>query len=493
MAHFSSIIPHAHSSWVEVWYGDDKIGPPTPLIEFNQAYTRNAADDRILAVNTITLNGTFIISPSGDYNSMYANQETLRTIFNEDGKQFSLRAGPANTVIAPGEYIASGIYPQIRSITFPEDIQVKFFKYQVVLEYDDPDTANSGLLESITNNWTWSENAEEQTVDINHNISIKGRSTATSGTPNNAYINARDYGNTLLGLDKVPSGSPIFVQQSQGLLYEIATQRTESLSVSDGTFTATETFKVASGVFPWNHSRRYSFETTDAEVTSVQVQGTIQGFGRTNIGPSGNIGLNNATSGWLNHIKPSLYTDAAKFYADLQIGNTLLTTLNSLSVSQIPFLGRLEYTASFSDDPADNLPSGIAERSVTVDRQDPVEVLARFDIPFRSLGSVTQPMGTPTDGKITINANARAKYTGDVEADVNRAIAQVESDLNSVKPDPNSSEFISIVLDNVSQNHNVVGLTATATLSYTFTLDLAGVNAASGSIILSRYAGGLGV
>ena len=490
--HLISVVPGSPQSWVEIWYGDDRIGAPTPMISWDREFVESGDGSKILATRVITLNGTWINSPSGTYNDVNTAQEQLLSIFATDGKHFSLRAGPANTVIAPGEYIASGMYPSVRSISLPEDLQYQRFTYTVVLEYDEDDIGNSGLLESREDNWTYNEVGEDETVRIEHNISIVGRNTATSGDASNAHTNARDYGRTLMGLSNAPADFPVHVDQSESLLYEISTQRTESVGLTAGSYSASEIFIVSSGIYPWNHARSISVSTDRNSITSIQLQGKIQGLGRTNIGPSGNLGFDNAVSGWLNQVEPNLYADATEFYSGLGLTLSLNNRITAKSVTESEFLGTVDYNITYTDDPADDLPSGISERSVTYDRRDPVELMARFAIPFRRLGSVVQEMGTTLDGSISISARARATNTGDESADVNRAIAQVESDLNAVKPDPNSSEFIRLDLTGQpTLNYDIKSRLASSSIQYAFTLDLAGVNSASGSISLPRYQGGL--
>jgi len=496
MAHLESTVQGSTSpgSWVEVWYGDDRIGPPTPQIDFGQEVRRDAATNRLLVVNTLTLTGKYLVNPTGTYNDMWDGQEILRTIFSSDGKHFSLRAGPANYVIAPGEYIASGIYPRVRSISVPADIQVYNFDYTVVLEYDDLTGVNSGLIESVDDNWSWTERAEDLTVELNHTIRVKGRNTATSGAANNAYTNAQAYGSALIGIDKAPASFPYHVHKTDftQTWHEVSTERTENVNTSTGDYAVTERFVIASGAQPYSHQRRINMSTDVAQVTTVEVQGTVQGFGRTNIGASGNLGYNNASSGWLNEVKPALYADLAKYYEDLGGANTLSTTPVSLSAASLEFPGRVEYSAQYTDSPAQSLPSGIAERKTTYNRQDPIELIAWHQIPFRTLGDIKQKMGTTLQGSITVTAMARATNTGNVTNDVNRAIAQVETDVNSLRPDPNTAEFLELELSSPPViNYDHQSLTANATVNWRFTLDLAGVNSASGNISFKRYDGGL--
>jgi len=309
-----------------------------------------------------------------------------------------------------------------------------------------------------------------------------------------AYTNAYTYASTRIGVNQVPTGFPYYVDltDQNDTWQEISTKRTETANVTGGSYSITENFKIGSGVYPWSHQRRMSFDVDHSDIVTIDINGTVQGFGRTNIGPSGNIGFDNAVSGWINHVKPGLHADAAKFYSDLGYVNGLNSDAVSHSVAQIEFAGRVEYGAQFTDNPAGSLPSGISERKVTYNRQDPIEVIAWHAIPFRALGDIKQEMGTPTRGMISISANARAKYTGNIETDVNRAIALVESDINAVRPDPNTAEFTTLELSGPPVlNYDPVTLSASASVNYTFTLDIAGVNSSSGDLTFSRYGGGL--
>ena len=332
------------------------------------------------------------------------------------------------------------------------------------------------------------------TVELIHSIRVKGRNTATSGATNNAYVNAQSYASALLGIDNSPASYPYHVHKTDLTQnwYEVSTDRVESVNLNTGDYSATERFVIASGVQPWSHQRRINMQTDVAQITMIDMQGSVQGFGRTNIGPSGNLGYNNASSGWLNDVKPSLYADAAAYYTNLGGANTLQTTPLSLSAALLEFPGRVEYSTQYTDGPSQDLPSGIAERKSTYNRQDPIELIAWHQIPFRTLGDIKQRMGTPIQGTITVTASARATNTGNIETDINRAIAQVESDVNAIKPDPNTAEFIELELSSPSViNYDHRSLSANATVNWRFTLDLAGVNSASGTISFARYGGGL--
>jgi len=58
--HLTSVVPGNSQSWVEIWYGDDRIGPPTPLISWDREFVESGNEEKISATRVITLNGTWI-------------------------------------------------------------------------------------------------------------------------------------------------------------------------------------------------------------------------------------------------------------------------------------------------------------------------------------------------------------------------------------------------------------------------------------------------
>jgi hypothetical protein len=94
---------------------------------------------------------------------------------------------------------------------------------------------------------------------------------------------------------------------------------------------------------------------------------------------------------------------------------------------------------------------------------------------------------TTTEGTITISASARATNTGDPAADTNRAIDHVESELNRLRNlHAQSSDFVTLRVSGLDQGNNDRDLTAEATLSYIFTVDLAATLDEDASVILKR-------
>ena len=91
-------------------------------------------------------------------------------------------------------------------------------------------------------------------------------------------------------------------------------------------------------------------------------------------------------------------------------------------------------------------------------------------IPFRKLGNVIQDIKTPTEGQVVITSSAKAENTGDATIDTNRAIEQVESEINRVRP--NSADFETLRVSNLQQDYSDKELTAQANITYIFTVNL---------------------
>jgi hypothetical protein len=236
---------------------------------------------------------------------------------------------------------------------------------------------------------------------------------------------------------------------------------------------------------PYTHGRNADFAKGSDGIITVSIQGNVQGLGRTD-------GLNNqsngfyfAQSGFNTSIQPNISTYALDVYA-LYGGSGTLATSNPLSynISENRYLGTLTYSIEYSDDPAVNTPSGIVEQSLEVSRKDAIRVYASHAIPHRRLGNILQDIGTTSEGSITITASAKALNTGDEVYDTNVAIAHVQTLINSVRP--NTADFITLRLDEngVSFENNRLDRTASATVTWIFTLDLISVQAPDADIVI---------
>lgn len=484
----SSVSPFGSPEW-ELYYGGQRLYP-APLITFGRSYTRNAVDETLSYEDSYSLRGVYLNAPSGCYSDVIQGIENLKSIFSQDRLELVIKAGSASRVLPSGTLIVSGVYPYIASISIPERTDSFYrFDYEVSLVNKVAVSGVSGVIQSSTDNWSYQENSDNATVSVTHSVSAVGVNTSSSGLASNALVNAKLFVNSRLGIANAPSGFPIYVEPGSvsgiaGTLYELQRTRSEAVSVEQGSYDVSETFVYASGTNPFSDTRTYTYDKDANGVVNIAVQGTVQGYRRTDGTSTQPNGFYNAQSGFQYHIKSLIGTDASGVYAYWGGSGTLgIYSPTSTSISENRYLGTVGYSYSFTDDPARVLPSGIAEQSLTVQRTDAVRTYVAHEIPFRRLGSVLQDLATPTPGTITISASARAENTGDTVADVNRAISHVQNLVNQNRPNPN--EFVTLRLTNVSQDNSKLQLSASANISYEFTVDLATVNSSSSDIILS--------
>jgi len=483
----SSVSPFGSPYW-EVLYGGQKLYP-APLIDFSRAINRNENKVALSQEDTWVLHGVYINSPSGCYADVVNNMATLKTIFASDGLELIIQAGSANPTYASGTQVVSGIYPYIESISIPQDNDhFRKFDYEVTLKARTAATGTSGVVQSSQDSWTFQENVDNATTNVTHNVSAVGINTAVSGASSNAISNARAFVLSRLGTAHVPSGFPLYVVPGDvsgvsSVLYEFQRSRTETIDVEAGSYQVDEIFSYASGTKPYADARTYTYDRDGEGITTIGVAGTVQGFPRSDGTTDRYAAFYNAQSGFLNTIRGAIGADASGVYTAYGASGTLsISNPQQISISENRFNGTLTYTYQFTDNPKENLPSGIVEQTININRKDAVRLYVSHVIPHRRLGNMLQDIATPTEGSITIDVMAKSANTGDVVGDVNRAIAHVQDLINQNRPA--SADFITLRLVDVSQSHDRLLLTAQANVSYAFTVDLATVNSADSDILL---------
>lgn len=484
----SSISPFGSPEW-ELYYGGQRLYP-SPLISFSRAYNRNSVDVSLNLQDTWTLQGVYLNAPSGCYSTTVTNMETLKSIFLQDRLELVIKAGAASRVLPSGTVIVSGIYPYIESISIPtRNDQFYRFDYEVTLSNKIAASGTSGVIQSSDDTWSYEENSDYYSVTVNHTVSAVGVNTSQSGTASNAVANAKAFVASRTGIANAPSGFPIYVEPGSvsgvsGTLYELQRTRRENLNIEQGSYEVSESFVYGSGTRPFAETRTYTYDKDSNGIVTINVQGTVQGFKRTDGTNTAVNGFYNAQSGFSNHIKPTIATDVSGVYQYWGGSGTLgIYSPTNTSITENRYLGTVGYSYTFTDDPARVLPSGIVDQSLSVQRTDAVRVFVTHAIPFRRLGDVLQDLATPTLGNISIAATAKSENTGDVVSDVNRAISHVQNLINQNRPNPD--EFITLRLVSLNQENSKLQLSASATAVYEFTVDLATVNTSSSDIILT--------
>lgn len=493
MANPESSLPGLNPSHIEVSYGPSTL-VPSPLIAHSVSIERDDAGNREVVRTTRTLTGQ-ILTSGLSYHFVRQKQRELEAAFDLDRLEFKILASTDHPCLVAGTPIESGIFPDVVSIDISEAIQVNRLDYTIVLEDVAAPSGVSGLIQNLTNTWQFSENENECLIDISHSVSAQGLNTAISGASSNALDNAILRVNQLLGLSSAPSGFPRYTEPVSGLntrFYEITTSREETVNVEDATYSVSETFKLMSGLLPFVDERTSQFQIDNNNVITISIQGTVRGFGRTNDGDeegssrsSGGTGFLNAVSGFNSLVRPNWINDALVVY-DRYGGSGSLSLDNpqSTSVTQTPCQGTIGYSITFTDDPSENLPSGIQDLSCTVQRNDPVVANAIIGVPFRALGPVFQRLCTTKEGTFAVQCNVVAKSTGDEVLDTNRAIEVAEQQIVQLQPNP--ADFTALKLTGRTNTIDRINRSINASFTWTFAQDIATVPSDTGPITLGR-------
>ena len=493
MATPESSLPGLSPSFIEVSYGGSVL-TPSPLINHSVQIERDDASNREVIRTTRTLTGSILTSGLG-YHFVRQKQRELEEAFSVDNLEFKIEATANHPCLVPGTPIESGIYPLVQSIDIAEDVQFNRLDYTIVLEDATAPSGVSGLVTNLSNNWQYSENETECLVDITHTVSAQGVNDAISGLPSNALDNAKTRVTSLLGLVHAPEGFPGYVQPGSGSdvrFYEITTSREESVGLEDGTYSVTENFKLVSGLLPFVDERTAQYQLDEARVATVTLQGTVRGMGRTNDGApagssrsSGGTGFINAVSGFNALVRPEWTSDALEVY-DRWSGSGVLVIdrPTAISISQSPCAGTVGYSVTYTDNPAENLPSGIRDLSCSVQRTDPTVSNAIIGVPFSALGPVFQRLCTTSEGSYAIQCNVAAFNTGAEVVDTNRAIEVAEQEI--IKLQPVSADYIELKLTGRNQTVDRINRSINVTYTWTFSQSIDTVPSDTGPITLGR-------
>ena len=489
-------------STVIVQYGRAQI-TPAPLVDFTVEPQFDDTGVRQSETTRIVLTGSILILPSGSYEQMYVKQEELRTTFAEDNLDFTIVAADGNSTLPEGTVICSGLTPKVKSVNIAPDIHVTRFDYTIELEDSVAASGVSGVTSSFNNQWTFREDAESCTLLVTHQVSAEG-----VGGEVDAFENALTAVKAALGIDKLPIQLPCFAQPNAsggfgithpsnpagGPVFEFSVQREEVADVANGSYSATEVFRIVSGV-PFFFTEKSSSYSQDANgISTVTVQGTVQGLGRTlNPGdPEGSTGFSRASSGFINQVRPQLKWDASGIYVKYKENNVgsglILDNPQSISIAENKCRGEITFSFGFTDDRSANVPSGIISLTTSVSRTDAIRLFASHAIPFRRLGNLLQDIDTTVPGQVTITAQAQSENTGSPGTDVNNAILAIQNEINRLRHiHANPNDFQTLRVSSISQDSSDVDLDANVTVVYEFTVDLAAVQSANADIVLPTW------
>lgn len=382
-----------------MFYGTYEFAP-VPLMTWTTELVRSAQDESLSLRRTIGLEGQLLGFPpvceSGNFPGLMAQREALHDAVTTSGQEFR--------ITHEGIHQVSGIFPTLETLEFAAGTWATEIPYAIEFSYKEEIDGNA--VDSFSEVWEFEELEDRVSYSARHTISAVGTNTAPSGN-NNALENARNFVLARTGFNNIPAGHPAFVQASGaasgiGALDAYEELRSESVDVQAGSVTVNEAFTVSSGCF--THIQDGSFSTDEQGITTVQINGNIQGLGRTP------LRFSRALDSYNNFIEPLLIPKANGIYTQFGGSGTLVTANpRSLSFSQNESAGTLTYTRTYNDDPASNLPPDIQDASLSVQVSEPVQLHATIPIPERSVGPIVQDVGTTTPGTYTISGNAVGK------------------------------------------------------------------------------------
>ena len=399
---------------------------------------------------------------------MVALRDTLVNALSGDGQEFVLIHHIGSTA-ASGTNIISGIYPRVEGLSFGEDIYVDSLDYSFSLVYETNLVSGAVPIESYSDDWDFEEDPSNRVIRISHQVDAKGVNTIISGAASNALQNARTWVNSRMGIGTIPSGFPQFCDSGTLGTLQIQKYRKEAGSVTDGTYSASEEITQASGTYA--HSYTAQFQQDEAGITTLSLNGNIEGLGRFD------VAIDAAVSGWNVFVSPALSGIAGGIYTELSGTRTLNNNPQSLSVTKDVFSGRVGYSITYNDDPEDNLPSGIAEFSVTKQIKLPTRKKAVFPIPSRIAGSIVQDVGTPTDGSIVINGTAQ----GVVDTQLSYVKNFCSDQINILRP--NAALYNELWFGDFNKTENDDQKTFSFSLTWNFTDNLTNVPDPSGEVV----------
>jgi len=499
MSDVLSEVPDPPLATVEVYYNGYKL-TPAPLIDWTVESQFDDGGVRTADLNRIVLTGTVLITPTGSYEQMFEKQTELRNLFATDNGDFAVLAGPGNATLGEGVVICSGLQPRVTSVNVPADTQFTRIDYTVELEDAVAASGVSGVISSLSDQWSFREDAETCTVQVTHQVNAAGIDSEADKF-DQAFRAVRDR----LGIHKLPIQIPYFVQPNAsglfgithpsnpagGPIYEVSVRREEVADVPNGTYQATEIFVLVSGV-PYYFTQRTEAYSEDANgIATVTLAGSVQGLGRTiTIDEArGGDGFSRASTGFVDTIKPQLPWDASGVYQKFKDGavssGLAIFAPTSFSLTENRCQGVIDFSVTYTDDPTSHLPSGIATSSCGVSIVNGIRLYASHVIPLRRIGNIVQDVGTTTEGTVSIQCQAQAKNTGSSSVDTNRVIQYVQDEINRLKGIyANSVNYLDLRISNFTEQFSERDRTSQASLEYTFVTDLASVPSVDSDIAL---------
>lgn len=316
-----------------------------------------------------------------------SKQGALLQIFSTSGRTFEIQPFDGTPSIKCN--------PRIKGVEFGEGKWVDTCDFTISMEADNVwfgTQDGGGGLTGIEPEESWSievENPNTRVYRVSHTISSQQRATFD------------DYGNVLAeGWENAQFivepyvGTPLpaaMVPPELSNYYTTNYARSQTVDQANGRYSVTENY-----LYIWNQPWVEEF-TVNSRLqegqSHVSVEGTITGYAQSELFPTplefAAEKFSNAQAGW-TLAYPGLLTRAQN-YSGVAL-NPL--PLNS-TVGYNPTTGAITYNFEFDNRPTNLVPGSLSE-TLTVQQQNPTDVIAQLLVLGRAAGPVLQDIGTMT-------------------------------------------------------------------------------------------------
>lgn len=430
----------------KMYYGAYQFRP-VPLFTWTTELVKSEQGESLSLLRTLDLEGLLLDEECSGFPSLMDEREALHAAVTTSGQEFR--------ITHDGIPVVSGIFPELESISFDAGTWAQEINYSISFTYSEE--IDNKAVENFNESWDFEESEDRSSFTATHTIAAVGVNTAVSGG-NNALENARNFVLQRTGYDKVPVSHPAFVQGSGVPLMAYEELRSENVDVQAGSFSVTENFTISSGAY--THIQNGNFSTNEQGVTTVQVDGSVQGLGR------GNTRFPRALDAYNSYIEPHLQGKALQIYSQFGgSGSLIVGSPKSASFSQTEQLGTLTYSRTYDDDLSSDLPADIQDASVSVQISEPVQLHATIPIPERTVGPIVQDVGTTTPGTYTITGN----ITGKTGVDISVVKAYAQTKINENLPSIASLSAQTLILTQKSVTTDELRRTVSFNLTWQYT------------------------
>lgn len=442
------------SSNITMSYGSYTFNP-VPSISYSRAAERTPGKNFCLASPIqITLDG--ILRPSdgsggfGGFQNIVDSIQDLEDIFKCDNScqtflvqclgespWFNGKARVTNLEISPRT---------------DADLYVQTAKYNITLEmisstdtvYDNGPDGISAISEDwaidfleeraggTANTPNGGTASIAQAYTITHTVTLTAPFICNSGNGTDGLATAQAY---LLAnfASSSPSGSYVagILAPSTNFYNHF---RNINKNVYEGTVTMSETW-VASSASALEDFNVEIQKGIDTEITTVTINGTIQGLASGDSYPGGTFSspkLSSATSYWSSTVKPNLYSRANAIYSGTR---TLKNDPVNYSYGYNTVAGTITYNYTFDNRPNSVISDNSRAETINITHNDPPDIFTSLTVLGRTQGPLHQEINTvgPRTREISIEAVMSTNDTISLTppTDYDSYVASYESTLSS--------------------------------------------------------------